>query len=274
MKRFEGYLLASDIDGTLLANDKINPRNIEAIRRFIEEGGVFALSTGRGINALSTVMEAIGDLVGPSVVSNGTTVYDFQKGEAVIEKVTPDEVKDKVFDCIDRFESVGIELHQGTDVYCYHRNNELDDHAKYEGFVHIQSDRETAKNIRWNKALCAGDNDEELIKFSEELSKISDDIRVVHSCAVLNHKLRNYYEILPKGVSKASALKELCNILNIKEGGFLAIGDYFNDIEMLKAADIAACPDNAIDEVKAICKFIGGSAENGGVADFIEYIMK
>lgn len=274
MKRFEGYILASDIDGTLLANDKINPRNVEAIKKFVEEGGVFALSTGRGVNALSTVMEALGDLVGPSVVSNGTTVYDFQKGKAIIEKVTPDEVKDKVFNCIDKFKTVGIELHCGNDVYCYHRNGELDDHAKYEGFVHIQADRETAKNIVWNKALSAGDNDEELIKYAEELAKVSDEIRVVHTCATLNNKLRNYYEILPKGVSKASALKELCKLLNIKEGGFLAIGDYYNDIEMLSAADIAACPDDAIDEVKALCKFIGRRAEDGAVADFIEHIMK
>ena len=43
---FSGCLLACDIDGTLMVNGEINPRNIEKIDFFMNEGGYFSLSTG------------------------------------------------------------------------------------------------------------------------------------------------------------------------------------------------------------------------------------
>ena len=41
---FSGCLFACDIDGTLLINGVINPRNIEKIEYFVSEGGCFSLS--------------------------------------------------------------------------------------------------------------------------------------------------------------------------------------------------------------------------------------
>ncbi|MBR7161415.1 MAG: HAD hydrolase family protein, partial [Clostridia bacterium] len=48
MKKFERILIASDIDGTVLWKSQyIHPRNFERLRYFFENGGRFALSTGR-----------------------------------------------------------------------------------------------------------------------------------------------------------------------------------------------------------------------------------
>jgi hydroxymethylpyrimidine pyrophosphatase-like HAD family hydrolase len=52
----------------------------------------------------------------------------------------------------------------------------------------------------------------------------------------------------------------------------IACGDYENDIPMLKAADIAICPANAMDEVKKICDFVLCDCDEGLIADIIEHI--
>jgi hypothetical protein len=51
------------------------------------------------------------------------------------------------------------------------------------------------------------------------------------------------------------------------------MGDYNNDIEMLQAADLAVCPSNAVDEVKAVCDIVlDKSCEEDAVAAALEYI--
>ena len=52
------------------------------------------------------------------------------------------------------------------------------------------------------------------------------------------------------------------------------VGDYDNDIEMLEAADISACPSNANDNVKAISKLQLCSNDEGVIGDLVEWIEK
>lgn len=48
MKKFEGYLIVSDLDGTFLGKQsRIVERNVEAVRYFTENGGLFTFATGR-----------------------------------------------------------------------------------------------------------------------------------------------------------------------------------------------------------------------------------
>ena len=54
MNKFEGMLLACDMDGTLLdSSRRISERNERALRYFTEEGGRFSLATGRAPGAVS-----------------------------------------------------------------------------------------------------------------------------------------------------------------------------------------------------------------------------
>ena len=48
MGKFDGILICTDLDGTILKNDKtISNRNIEAMEYFKKEGGYFTFVTGR-----------------------------------------------------------------------------------------------------------------------------------------------------------------------------------------------------------------------------------
>ena len=52
------------------------------------------------------------------------------------------------------------------------------------------------------------------------------------------------------------------------------MGDYYNDLEMIKKADISAATDNAPEDVKLYADFVAGRCEDGAVADFIDYLAK
>ena len=86
---FSGCLFACDIDGTLMVNGKINPRNIEKIEYFMSEGGYFSLSTGRTVGAVGPVLDKI-KRVSPSVVANGCMIYDYENKKVLDELFLPE----------------------------------------------------------------------------------------------------------------------------------------------------------------------------------------
>ena len=67
-------------------------------------------------------------------------------------------------------------------------------------------------------------------------------------------------------------MKEYYRFLGFDNVKVYCIGDYENDIDMLKNADKAFCPSNAIDEVKSLCQHILCDHDEGALADMIELI--
>lgn len=66
----------------------------------------------------------------------------------------------------------------------------------------------------------------------------------------------------------------MLSFLSVRKGGFFAIGDYDNDLGMLQAADCAASVADAPEYIRKQCNFVGGTCQNGAVADFIEYLFQ
>jgi 3-deoxy-D-manno-octulosonate 8-phosphate phosphatase KdsC-like HAD superfamily phosphatase len=63
-------------------------------------------------------------------------------------------------------------------------------------------------------------------------------------------------------------------MVSIKKGGLFAIGDYYNDVQMLKLADVSAVPCDSPEDIKSLANYITNTCENGAVADFIDYLDK
>ena len=62
MKKFNGILMCTDLDGTLLRNDKtISRENKEAIEYFKSEGGLFTFITGRMPSYVSDIYREFED---------------------------------------------------------------------------------------------------------------------------------------------------------------------------------------------------------------------
>ena len=83
------------------------------------------------------------------------------------------------------------------------------------------------------------------------------------------------FEIMPKGYTKATALKALSEKLGFTPAEVMAIGDAANDIEMLEFADNSVAMGNATDEVKALCRYETTTNDQAGVAQAIyDYVLK
>lgn len=80
------------------------------------------------------------------------------------------------------------------------------------------------------------------------------------------YKLKGtYLEIMSGNASKSNAIKKLEKQFNITRQEVIALGDNFNDIDMLKYAGVGIAMGNASDEVKSAADEITLSNEEGGL---------
>ncbi len=270
---FDGCLLASDIDGTLVANGYINPKNIEKIKFFVNEGGVFAIATGRTVGAVSVVTDVI-DCIGPSVVSNGAMIYDYKNQEIIKEYLLPENDKRIADFVINSFPEVGAEIYNGKSTFAVNHTSEIEELEQYEKRSVEKMSLSEAQKYNWTKILFSFSNAEERAEIKKQIMKLDIESDLFDTIVYIDGRTRYYLEVVPKGISKADSLQIICDILDIKKGKFFAIGDYYNDIKMLENADVSATTSEAPDEIKQISDFVGGTCKNGAVADFIDYLTE
>ncbi|EJE97935.1 Cof-type HAD-IIB family hydrolase [Liquorilactobacillus mali] len=79
-----------------------------------------------------------------------------------------------------------------------------------------------------------------------------------------------YFEANAKGISKGSALKKLCDKLEITADNLMAIGDGGNDLSMIKFAGTGVAMGNAISELKDCAQIVTADSDHDGVALAIE----
>jgi len=273
MKLFEGCLICCDVDGTLLSNGVIPKKNIEKINFFAENGGIFALATGRSVGAVSSVTNEISD-ISMAVLSNGGMIYDYNKEKILFETRVPKSDYEVMYRMKEKFPEIGIEIHFRKNVGVYNKTSETDDHERYENLSSDIYTKEQIEEVSLNKVLFALNFEEDIKKVRDFIEKIPHVCNFLNTSATLYGKKRYYLEQIPQGISKAAGVEKLASILNIKKGNLFAIGDYFNDLEMLKIADISAAPNGSPEEIKNIVTYVTENVENGAVADFIDYLTE
>lgn len=273
MKIFSGCLLCCDVDGTLLSNGIIPHENIEKIRFFAENGGTFALATGRSIGAVSAVEKEIKS-ISKAVFSNGGMIYDYIDDKILFEAQIPKEDYEIIYKVKENYPEIGIELHFGKEVAVYNKTSETDDHEFYENLPSNIYTKEQISKVSLNKVLYTLGDEGNAEKIRSLVEKTPNSCEFLNTSATFDGRKRFYLEQVPIGISKAEGVKKLVNILGIEEGNLFAIGDYYNDLEMLGFASLSAAPCNSPKEVKEKATYITKNVENGAVADFIDYLTK
>ena len=270
---FDGCCLASDIDETLMTNGYINPENINQIKFFTDEGGKFVISTGRGVTGLE-MLTCQTDIVSTAIVADGCMIYDYKRSEILYQKILQKNDYRITKIIADAAPCIGIEIYSGERVFTLKRNDLADRHQSYLKLSAPDIAFEDICSLSLNKVLYISENAEDITLITQRLKGIKTESDFISSGTVINGIRQYYLEQVPAGASKASALSRLCEIFGIKKGKLFAIGDYYNDVGMLKLSDICAVPENSPDDIKAVADYITCTCRDGAVADFIKYLTK
>lgn len=261
----QDILLITDMDGTLLGRDfKIPERNIKAIHRFMEHGGNFAIATGR--SKMSGVQYfAQTNPNAPCVLLNGAILYDFKKKELLMKRCLPDGAMAYLKRVEELFPEIGVEVYTDEDIYITKDGRTVQKHIENENLRCLF--QAPGDDISFCKGVFAGEPElmQEVADYC--LANPFPGVRFVASGDI-------YYEMLPDGVDKGLGLRELILRKKFQREHVFAIGDYFNDLELLREAGVSAVPENAPEEVKAAADYTVCHCYDGAVADFIELIER
>lgn len=263
---FEGILLVSDMDRTLITDEfKVPERNIKAIDKFIENGGLFAVATGRIETSAEKYLGKV-KINAPCILSNGTSIYDFRSKKRLWSACLPHAAETTLKEIMKMFPDVGAEVYREDGIYIVKSTEWTEKHIVNENFKYSVMDIENVPS-GWQKFLFAGDN--------ARLKKIEEYVSTI-DCKGFYFVFSNfmYYEVLPEGVSKGTTLKKLAEILNIDNSKTVGIGDFYNDLTLVSMAGFGATVEGAPYELCKNAKYISGPCENGAVADLIEYLEK
>ena len=249
MGKFDGILLATDLDGTLFdACKKISKKNIDAIKYYISEGGYFTLATGRSQLGIKSVLGHITPNA-PIIIFNGAAIYDTEKDE-MIEELFLDSDAVRVVDMVERdFPDFGIAVSASDTAYASRMTDLIRNHFVIENIPEKILHHRQVTNP-WRKAI-----------FTQEPERI-DELKSAISKSEFydrydfSKSASTQYELLPKGVTKGLGLKMLAEFLNVDISKTIAVGDNENDIEMIRAAKIGVAVENATVELKKVADYI------------------
>lgn len=258
-------VLFSDLDGTLF-NDQteVPERNRQAVRRFCEGGGIFCISSGRIQSNILTYLKDL-PVNGPCILYNGGALYDWKEKRFLLRrKLDMEAAKPFIGHVLEKFPQVDVQVYPGDGIYFLSPRESADRDFVEQHRPCIFTTLEQAP-LGWMKVLMQGEPGilEQIRAEGTGYSGLGDFVSTRF----------DYLELLPYGVSKGSALREALKMPEFTNRVAVAIGDYYNDIELLQEAEVGVAPQNALEEVKKVADYIVCDNNQGAVADCIEYVI-
>lgn len=250
-------LVATDLDGTFLRNDKsISKENIDMLHSLGELGILRVIATGRNLEKTLEVIspEIPFDYI---VFSSGAGVYDRTHNKMLFQQNMNKEVvrqlsgflveKDLNFHLFKPVpENYKCWYHRGS-IRCQEFENYLDFHQLHSEPLPIEQliDSEACQ------FLVVFPNDlDRFLALKNDIENQFQEVKVVRTSSPLETGYI-WMEIFHQSVSKGNGVKFVCDSLNIEHEYTLGIGNDFNDLDLLEFTNYSYIVENGPAEMKS-----------------------
>lgn len=267
-KDFSDWLVVSDIDGTL--NNKLRKtpeKNIRAIDRFVHRlSGNFTLASARNVQSLYPHYKRLPDITTPAIVLNGAGIYDYSQKKMLWFNPVDDSGVSVVEKALERFSFLEVGIFTDDDIYLIRPRilSPFMMHLDKLSHHRVKSISQVPKG-NWGKVIffCYPNKKNEVRSFVSSLT--GNDISFIDTTSMS-------FDMVNSTTNKGNAIMKLAQILGVPRENTAGIGDYYNDIDMLKAVAHSACCKQAPEELHKMSEYVTCHCNDGAVADFLEYI--
>lgn len=269
-KDFSDWLVVSDIDGTLNNRLRTMPkRNLDAITHFVcDLGGHFTLASGRNVVSLKKHFKRLPIASTPAIVMNGAGIYDFQKDKMVWFQPVSARGQEITRLVLEQFPLVEASVFTRDLIYLVNPRIFGPIQAGADHLPHKRcASLDDVPPNDWGKVIfyCLPPLMKRVVRFVDSLEDQQANFMTTSTAT---------YELLGVGVHKGTAVKALSEMLSIPHAHTAAIGDYYNDLDMLKSVWLPAACGQAPKAVQAIAKYHACHCNHGAVGDFLAYLER
>ncbi len=254
MGKFDGVLLASDFDNTLIYTEDalrtgkpippLSEGNRAALESFMAQGGHFAVATGRALPAFEKLAPMI-PINTPCVICNGAAIYDFAKAEYLETALLPEKSRERGQQVLDAFPQVGVEAyHVENVIHAVQVNDLIRAHEHLTGVRVEEKASLPDVPLPLGKLLFEAEH--------EDLVQVERFIRG-HGWASdyeLIYSGKSLLEMTARGATKGGMLRKLAGRLGIALENVYAVGDEGNDLSMLELSAVGFAPANCAAAVR------------------------
>jgi Cof subfamily protein (haloacid dehalogenase superfamily) len=265
-------LIALDIDGTIIGDDhEITSRTIDAVRAAMERDVAVSLVTGRMVSSAMRFATDLG-LTGPIVGYQGGLIRAMplpdtrRLGKLLLHTPLPADAARGI---------VAWTRARGLDPHVNHLERFIlraddpraDDYSAFMGArAELVPDLLEAIDHPVTKILAVGEP-----PVPVEVAPLARAEFAGRADVTISHP--RFLEFVAPGVSKGRAIRYLARRLRIPLAATLAIGDQWNDLEMLAEVGHGTAMPSAPAEVRAAARYVAPPLEEDGAARMIEDLV-
>lgn len=273
MGKFDGVLLASDFDNTLIYTEDalrsgvpvpaLSDANRAALESFMAQGGRFTVATGRALAAFVNYAGRV-PMNAPAVICNGAALYDFAAGEYLETALLDEAARDRGQAVLDRFPNMAAEAyHIANVIHAVHPNDITRQHQHITKAAVTEAPSLLEVPLPLGKLLFEADHASlEAARDYLTAQGWAGDYELIFSGDTL-------LEMTARGANKGGMVRRLAQRLGISMEHVYCVGDEANDIPMLTAAAEGFAPANCVEAVRKSGATIVSDARENALADVV-----
>lgn len=260
-------LVAVDLDDTLLNKEmNITEHAIKVVRQVRERGINITLATGRMFCSAKPYAEQLGINL-PLITYQGALVKEMQSSAVLLHHTVPLELAKQLITDIKKKHNYHINVYIDDQLYAEELTPEG---QRYQKICRIKMNTVGDMLKFLNKPPT-----KILVSASEQqVDALMQELKPVYGKQLHVTKSKAYFlEFSHPKANKGEALAMLAGRLGVERDQIMAIGDGYNDVEMLDYAGTGVVVANARDEIKKLADYVTLSNERDGVADVLEKLV-
>lgn len=261
-------MIAIDIDDTLLNDDLlVSEATKEALAAARDLDTIITLATGRMYASAQAVARQLALNV-PLITYQGALIKNLLDETVLYERYVPKSITQYIFDYAQKHD-LHIQAYYDDQLVVPEANELVYDYVAQSAIpYHVEPDFQSIVTQPMSKLLFI-DEPQVLDDIAKELtSNIGDQVHLTKSKP-------HYLEVLHLEATKGHAIAFLAKHYGLDLSQVIAIGDSWNDLQMIEAAGLGVAMGNAVEPLKEIADYITTSNNDNGVQHVIErFILK